>query len=278
MIMEKIGIQKLLSQWDMEVFKDHAGKYYVFHDGCEDFFHGKILTYDSARMIPDCISDSLLEEELRDLGDEIHYDVNDLEEAKKVLMEALTEDKEIPDFLRFRFEAKLSIIDGLMGEVIDDVPANKTNLIFAVNEALNQGIFKVEFSENITDLGCSGVYCHAQSGTLFQDDFYFNRYGSEAKSMEQFIKNVETSSSRYDHWYSGRFFSSDYDEGGYEQLEMARDIAATIMDMTQDEFDCEEAHGLLLVLRGTLPGYYKDVIDKEIEKAVETAKESEKEN
>lgn len=278
MIMEKIGIQKLLSQWDMEVFKDHAGKYYVLHDGGEDYFHGEILTYDSAQMIPDCISDSLLEEELRDLGDEIHYDAKDLEEAKKVLMEALTEDKEMPDFLRSSFEAKLSIIDGLMGDVIDDVPTNKTNLIFAVNEALNRGIMKVEFSENITDLGCSGVYCHVQSGTLFQDDFYFNRYGSEAESMEQFIRSVETGSSRYDHWYSGKFFSSDYEEGGYEQLEMARDIAATLMDMTTDELEANEGCIILTCLQRSLPDYYAAVIGKEIDKAMETLKEAEKDD
>ena len=275
--MKKIGIQELLSNWDMEVFKDHEGNYYVFHDGGEDYFHGKILEFDSLMGVIDCIPDSLIEEEIMDIGERIHYAADNLEELKNALVAALTKDKGVPGYLRAEWESQLSIVNGLMGEVMDDVPKDKTNLIFAVNEALNQRIMKVEFSKEITDLGCNGVYCHVNGG-LFQDDFYLNRYGSDAESMEQFRNFVENGDSRYDHWYSGNFFASDYEEGGYGQLEMARDIAATILDMAGDEFDCEEAHGLLLVLRETLPGYYKDVIDKEIEKSIETAKETEKEN
>ena len=275
--MKKIGIQELLSNWDMEVFKDHEGNYYVLHDGGEDYFHGKILEFDSLMGVIDCIPDSLIEEEIMDIGEQIHYAADNLEELKNALVAALTEDKGAPDYLRAEWESQLSIVNGLMGEVTDDVPKEKTNLILAIYEAMQQGLLTIKFSDTITPLGCSGVFCRVDIGT-FQDEFYFNRYCADAGSLEEFYKMVENGDSRYDHWYSGNFFASDYEEGGYERMEMARDIAATLMDMTTDELEANEGCLILTCLQRSLPDYYAEVIGKEIDKAMETLKETEKEN
>ena len=270
--LDKIGIQKLLSQWDMEVFKDHAGKYYIFHDGGEDYFHGEIEEYDTVEAIPDCIMDSLLEEEL---ADQAHFmqrgPVRDCEEAKTLLSRFIMENTD--SVLLGEAKQRLQIIEGIMGNVYDDVPKEKTNLILAIYEAMQQGLLAIKFSDTITSLGCSGVFCRVDIGT-FQDEFYFNRYCADAESLEEFYKMVEDGSSRGDHWYGGTFFESDYDEGGYEKLEIARDIAATLMDMTEDELEANEGCMILTCLQRSLPDYYADVIGKEIDKAMETLKQA----
>ena len=124
MDMENIGIQELLSHWDMEIFKDHKGNYYVSHDGGEDYFHGKILEYDSIETLPDCISDSLLEEELRDQGEFLKIPVKDYEEAIGYLKQIITNPPN--QIILEEAKQRLQMMEGIMGNVKDDVPREKT--------------------------------------------------------------------------------------------------------------------------------------------------------
>lgn len=250
---EKITLSHFLSRWDIECYKDHNGCFYVEHNDTSDYFHGNIIKCNSIEAVLDTIPEGLVEDDLHDIRD-------NLGDKKIKMLEGELKTKLCTDTcgqaLDFLKKAKelypcdeeinyhYNIMNCYVNLCEDDIA--QTNMTIAVIQAMKMGLCQVDVS----------VYQGFVMCQFGDNEFYFNKYASEATSMKEFLQNVCNGCSRK----TGGYYTNDYDE--YGPNEMARDIAETLNEMVKE--DATEALYYLYLMEENLPEFYQNCIKHQI--------------